>query len=81
MNPNDNQPVWRVAHGRSLPLDRDVLIMAVINVTPDSFSDGGLYAETEAAIAHGVMLAPHRRRHPGHRRRIHPARGRPGRAR
>jgi dihydropteroate synthase len=31
--------------------------MGVVNVTPDSFSDGGLYLEPEAAIAHGVQLA------------------------
>jgi dihydropteroate synthase len=31
-------------------------IMGVVNVTPDSFSDGGLYFDTEAAIAHGLEL-------------------------
>jgi len=31
--------------------------MGVVNVTPDSFSDGGLYLEPEAAIAHGAELA------------------------
>jgi dihydropteroate synthase len=31
-------------------------IMGVVNVTPDSFSDGGLYLEEEAAIAHGEQL-------------------------
>ena len=30
--------------------------MGVVNVTPDSFSDGGLFLEPEAAIAHGVQL-------------------------
>ena len=34
-----------------------VLVMGVVNVTPDSFSDGGRYASTEAAIAHGRALA------------------------
>jgi dihydropteroate synthase len=34
-----------------------VLVMGVVNVTPDSFSDGGRYASTEAAIAHGRLLA------------------------
>jgi dihydropteroate synthase len=38
-----------------LALDRP-RIMGVINVTPDSFSDGGRYASTEAAIAHGRAL-------------------------
>jgi dihydropteroate synthase len=32
-------------------------LMGVVNVTPDSFSDGGLYVEPEAAIAHGRRLA------------------------
>ena len=31
-------------------------IMGVVNVTPDSFSDGGLYLDPEAAIAHGLEL-------------------------
>ncbi|WP_209723549.1 dihydropteroate synthase [Marmoricola sp. OAE513] len=30
--------------------------MGVLNVTPDSFSDGGLYADVEAAITHGLAL-------------------------
>ena len=31
-------------------------IMGIVNVTPDSFSDGGFYLEHEAAIAHGLAL-------------------------
>ncbi len=38
-----------------LALDRP-LIMGVINVTPDSFSDGGLYLATAAAVAHARQL-------------------------
>jgi dihydropteroate synthase len=34
----------------------DFTLMGVINVTPDSFSDGGRYLEAEAAVAHGVRL-------------------------
>jgi dihydropteroate synthase len=34
-----------------------VKLMGVVNVTPDSFSDGGLYLDAEAAIAHGEELA------------------------
>ena len=30
--------------------------MGVLNVTPDSFSDGGRYADLDAAVAHGVAL-------------------------
>jgi dihydropteroate synthase len=32
------------------------LVMGVVNVTPDSFSDGGLWLEPEAAVAHGLLL-------------------------
>jgi dihydropteroate synthase len=32
-------------------------IMGILNVTPDSFSDGGLFLDPERAIAHGVELA------------------------
>ena len=35
-----------------LALDKP-LLMGIVNVTPDSFSDGGLYDTTEQAIAHG----------------------------
>jgi dihydropteroate synthase len=33
------------------------LVMGVVNVTPDSFSDGGLYLDVDAAVAHGRELA------------------------
>ncbi len=33
------------------------LIMGVLNVTPDSFSDGGLWGDAEAAVEHGAALA------------------------
>lgn len=36
---------------------RRTLVMGVVNVTPDSFSDGGIWFEPEAAIAHGLALA------------------------
>jgi dihydropteroate synthase len=34
----------------------DFLVIGVVNVTPDSFSDGGLYLDRDAAIAHGREL-------------------------
>jgi dihydropteroate synthase len=40
----------------SLPLDRP-LIMGVVNVTPDSFSDGGRFFDTARAVAQGRALA------------------------
>ncbi|MDJ1113859.1 dihydropteroate synthase [Microbacterium dauci] len=32
------------------------LVMGIVNVTPDSFSDGGRYADHDAAVAHGLRL-------------------------
>ena len=31
-------------------------VMGIVNVTPDSFSDGGLHADVDAAVAHGLRL-------------------------
>jgi dihydropteroate synthase len=42
--------------GRLLRLDVP-RVMGIVNVTPDSFSDGGEHATVEAAIAHGLQLA------------------------
>lgn len=46
---------WKL-RTRSLELGRRTLIMGVVNVTPDSFSDGGRFLDPEAAIAHGLSL-------------------------
>lgn len=40
---------------RSLSLDR-VAVMGVLNVTPDSFSDGGLWLDPEAAVKHAFQM-------------------------
>jgi len=42
--------------GRMLKLDLP-RVMGIVNATPDSFSDGGLHASVDAAVAHGLMLA------------------------
>ena len=42
---------------RGLSTDIHPTVMGIVNVTPDSFSDGGLHAETESAIAQGEALA------------------------
>lgn len=42
--------------GRILKLDR-ARVMGIVNVTPDSFSDGGAHDTLEAAVAHGLRLA------------------------
>lgn len=46
---------WRL-RARTLDLGRRTLVMGVVNLTPDSFSDGGLFPDPEAAIAHGLKL-------------------------
>ena len=46
-----------IAGSRVLPTSSRCLVMGVINVTPDSFSDGGRFLDPEAAVAHGVALA------------------------
>jgi dihydropteroate synthase len=43
-------------NGKRVRLGQRTLIMGVLNVTPDSFSDGGEYLEPERAIEHGVEL-------------------------
>jgi dihydropteroate synthase len=45
---------WAI-RGAELSLDRPVII-GIVNVTPDSFSDGGHLATADAAIAHGEKL-------------------------
>jgi len=47
-------PVWKTARFE-LVLDRP-LVMGIVNVTPDSFSDGGQHADAAQAIAHAQAL-------------------------
>ena len=51
--------------------------MGVLNVTPDSFSDGGRFVDPEAAWRTRERMAERGCRDHRHRRRVHP----PGRAR
>lgn len=50
----DTVPILDCA-GRVLRLDRP-RVMGIVNVTPDSFSDGGHHATVDAAVAHGLRL-------------------------
>jgi len=52
MNPDQ----FRAALSGDDVLLNDVLLMGVLNVTPDSFSDGGRYLHVDAAVAHGMRL-------------------------
>jgi dihydropteroate synthase len=46
---------WKLAR-RSLPYGESTLVMGVLNVTPDSFSDGGRFFSAEIAIAHAELM-------------------------
>ncbi|MGB6432002.1 MAG: dihydropteroate synthase [Candidatus Acidiferrales bacterium] len=41
---------------RALVLGERTLVMGVLNVTPDSFSDGGLYLDSQSAVAHALAM-------------------------
>src|SRR6266567_1858473 len=46
---------WQIG-SHALQLGKRTLIMGVVNVTPDSFSDGGPHLDPEAAVAHALQL-------------------------
>lgn len=46
---------WRLAHGRHLELGPRGVLMAIVNVTPDSFSDGGRFDSADAAVARAIL--------------------------
>ena len=48
--------LWKVA-GQTIDLSDNALLMGVLNVTPDSFSDGGQFFTTEQAVEHGLRMA------------------------
>ncbi len=52
--PADPPTRWQTARG-DLPLDRPILV-GILNVTPDSFSDGGRFAGVDAALRQGDTL-------------------------
>jgi dihydropteroate synthase len=51
-----SQAVWR-CRDHVFPLGERTLVMGIVNVTPDSFSDGGMLSDDQAAVAHGLRLA------------------------
>jgi dihydropteroate synthase len=46
---------WNIG-SRVLPLGKRTLVMGIVNVTPDSFSDGGRFLDHEKAVAHALRL-------------------------
>lgn len=52
MNPEYFRPTtWSLAHGRVLQLGPSAVVMGILNVTPDSFSDGGDFIDPARALA------------------------------
>ena len=50
-----DQRVWR-CRDHTLSLGERTLVMGIVNVTPDSFSDGAMFASVDDAVAHGARL-------------------------
>jgi dihydropteroate synthase len=49
------EPVWRCGP-HVIPLHRRTLVMGIVNVTPDSFSDGGSYGGVDEAVKHALRM-------------------------
>lgn len=47
---------WQLAHGRHLDLGDRAVVMGILNVTPDSFSDGGLFDAPGQALAQASRM-------------------------
>lgn len=47
--------IWSV-RGKAIDLTKRGMIMGIVNATPDSFSDGGLHANANAAVAHALEM-------------------------
>jgi len=53
----NHRPIFEIKiHSRRVRLGERTLIMGVVNVTPDSFSDGGRFLDAERAVEHGLEL-------------------------
>jgi dihydropteroate synthase len=48
-------PIWRVGE-RAFDCSERTLVMGILNVTPDSFSDGGRFLDRAAAVAHATRM-------------------------
>jgi len=55
-NMSRNEYIWKTSR-RKLTLGDKTLIMGILNVTPDSFSDGGLFYSQQKAVEHGMQMA------------------------
>lgn len=51
-----SERIWR-CRDHTLELGAHTLVMGIVNVTPDSFSDGGMFQDAQDAVAHAARLA------------------------
>ena len=47
---------WKIGKGKSLPIGARTLVMGILNVTPDSFSDGSQFSSLDQALAHAEAM-------------------------
>src|SRR5438093_13755304 len=52
-----DRAIWRFAEGGAWDLSSRTHIMGILNVTPDSFSDGGRWLDPDRALARGLEMA------------------------
>lgn len=50
------ETTWQLAHGRAIQLGAKSVVMGILNVTPDSFSDGGKYSDVQMAVRQGKKM-------------------------
>ena len=50
-----DEAIWRCGT-HAVPLHQRTLVMGIVNVTPDSFSDGGSYASVDEAVKHATQM-------------------------
>jgi dihydropteroate synthase len=55
MRPMAGETLWRCGR-HSVELHRRTLVMGIVNVTPDSFSDGGAYGSVDDAVKHAIQM-------------------------
>ena len=48
--------IWHLGGGRTLDLSKRGVVMGILNVTPDSFSDGGSFFDAGRAVEHALTM-------------------------
>ena len=51
-----NAATWRLAHEKTIQLGSKSVVMGILNVTPDSFSDDGIFSDVELAVRQGKKM-------------------------